>query len=699
MTSVCDLRTRRHGRRLFATGTAALGLGLALLVPMGLPPSATAAASVPPAALPLQEFIPNGNNGRTWNAYNDTVYGSGPAGIGDDVAYLDPEDGLVHVFMRAANGHLAEYVNDAKTANQVWSVYDLTSLSGGSTLVTGVPDPVYYPSQGTLHVFVQAANGDMVDFTDDHAAGRIWNVYEISAVANRGGSITSRPDAVAGSILHVYVRSGSGDLVEYDNDGVGGYVWSVYDHSTDAGKGSAIASDPATLVVGGINHVYVEAASGDLVEYDNDGIAGHVWNAYDESTGPGGDGPITGTPDPVQFGPLAHVYVRVASGDLVEYVNDGAGGHTWNAYDQSLASGGGGPFVGVADAIPVGQYMEVYVRTPSNALVEYINDGVGGHVWNAYNQTAASQGPTIGTDASAVTWGGLVHVYAGGPMPPGGPTRTGVGVYGFASNTPTAQAITDGWPIIGDTGGLGTLCPPYAQALASNPDLQIGQAIDSTQVRVTWLSFWTVSGPAQQNALQSPGDATYVQQNCPSNTDTWYSAGYQGGQTAATQIDYDANRYDAIRPDWLILDPEGYSTPPWTTPGQSGATQDAQEWTQFISGWADGVVSVDSSLHPAFYVNQSQYFDNGLSSVNLPAFVAVAPICFDPSGQNLCGVNGSTPNQPFSSGGGFGSPGANVYGYIAYYGGCPAGPYEDVVRNWGAPYDTLQFQSGTYCAP
>jgi len=96
-------------------------------------------------------------------------------------------------------------------------------------------------------------------------------------------------------------------------------------------------------------------------------------------------------------------------------------------------------------------------------------------------------------------------------------------------------------------------------------------------------------------------------------------------------------------------------------------------------------LSVDGALHPGFYADQSQYATYNLSNIGLPAFIAVSPI---------------QGNEPFAPGGGFGRPGANVTGYIAYFGGCPAVADENTVRGWGAPYNTVQFSdSGVDCGP
>jgi hypothetical protein len=642
---------------LALTPIVAVGIGVFGQVP------SVARADVPGAALPLQEFVADHAGGRVWNAYDQTANLDGPTFIGDPSAITDASDGFVHVFGRAADTELVEYVNDGKTPGQAWSAYNLTYEAGSTMGLGAAPDAVYDAAQGLLHVYAQGSNGDLLEYVNDGAGGRPWNVYDLSFFAGGGSAISGTPSAVydAGQdLIHVYVRSASGDLVEYLSDHAYGHVWNAYDLSVAAGAGSAVAGSPGAVYIPSqdLIHVYVQSANGDMDEYISDHAFGRVWNAYDLSAYAGGGSVISGTPEPLYVSSvgLVHVYVRSWAGDLIEYVNDGAYGRLWNSYDVSTTAYDGGPIVGTPSAVvdPTTGLIDVFVRPTSDDLVQYVPDGANGYLWNASDLTTTSLGPTVGTDPSAIVWDGAVHVYAGGPLAPGGPPRTGVGVYGFSSWTAASQAISDGWPVIGDTGGLGTNGPPYTAQLASNPDMNVGQAIVATRVRVTWLSFWTVSGPV--------------------SGDSWGTDGYEAGQTAAKTIDTDYET-DATRPDWVILDPEGYNG----TPGS------LQDWAAWMFGWAAGLTSVDPAIHPAFYADQSQYYTFDLSAIGLPAFIAVSPI---------------QGNQPFVPGGAFGLPGANVTGYISYYGSCPANADENTVRGWGEPYDTVQFaDSGVDCGP
>jgi hypothetical protein len=227
----------------------------------------------------------------------------------------------------------------------------------------------------------------------------------------------------------------------------------------------------------------------------------------------------------------------------------------------------------------------------------------------------------------------------------------GVGVYGFGSRQAAALAISDGWPVLGATGGLGTTGSPYTTAVGSpGVDASVAAAIAAGNRAVTWLSFWTVSAP--------------------SASDTWSNAGYLAGQTAAATI---VSASSSVRPTYVILDPEGYNNGqpndyPSTTTG----------WASWTAGWVQGIHSVSPALNAALYVDQYQYQTFSLNSIGVPVFIAVSPIL---------------GNTPFVNG-------PNITGYIAFTGGCPAAPYESTMLSWGGSYSTMEFgDNNVDCAP
>lgn len=219
-------------------------------------------------------------------------------------------------------------------------------------------------------------------------------------------------------------------------------------------------------------------------------------------------------------------------------------------------------------------------------------------------------------------------VHWGSPAP-----RTGnpapVGVYAdFTSAALVQRALQLGWQGISATGALGTRSRPYTAELPTHPDANIAQVLSQTDGTTWWLSFWTVSWPA--------------------DGDSFYEGGFHAGKYAASCLTSLKGKY---LPTYVVIDPEGYNTPAHTS----------AEWTEWLHGWAQGITSVNAQLKPAFYCNQNQYETYNLSSVKIPAFVAVSPI---------------DGNKPYVEG-------ANIEGFAAYYAGCPVAGDISQVKSWG----------------
>src|ERR1039458_6034274 len=82
---------------------------------------------------------------------------------------------------------------------------------------------------------------------------------------------------------------------------------------------STIGGRTAPLLYGSAEQVFVRSATGDLVQYANDSAGGRPWNAYDLTTAAGGP-QIAGDPSAVVVNEAAvYVFARMSSGDLVEF--------------------------------------------------------------------------------------------------------------------------------------------------------------------------------------------------------------------------------------------------------------------------------------------------------------------------------------------------------------------------------------------
>ncbi len=172
----------------------------------------------------------------------------------------------------------------------------------------------------------------------------------------------------------------------------------------------------------------------------------------------------------------------------------------------------------------------------------------GGTSWSAtdVSATGGSFAKTVGPTVSSVTLNGALILLAGGVATP---APQGVGIY----DVPTSDlphAVSDGWRILADTGGLGTTSTPYTNVwpttpVNQTPDFLTGQRIATAtnHPRTTWLSFWTVSGPG---GTESVTPATFE------------AHAYAAGAAVATEIDAYRNAGLGLKPDWVILDPEGF---------------------------------------------------------------------------------------------------------------------------------------------
>jgi len=380
--------------------------------------SGSAVGTSPPGTpVALTEFVNDGVAGRPWNDYNQTVDSSGPEIYGR-VSAVNFGQSELQVFTLSAGNDLVDWVND-DLHGHVWNPYDLTQTAGKGHQIVGSPAAIVV--NGVVHVFAEGFGRDLVEYVSDGLNGNTWNVYDLTQTATNGGPLDGDPSVLDDNgVLRVFVKDVNGDLIEYADSVMSPTQWSAKDLSSTATKGGRVGGDPASVPYNGSTvHVYVTSASGDMIEYVDDDAGGHLWNAYDQTSGAGSGVQIEGDPAAIIDGSIVHVFARSITGDLVEYVNDHAGGHLWNVYDHTQDAGGGVQSAGDPAAVLYGPVVHVYVRSVTDHLVEFVNDGASGHLWNAYDQTQwAGGGAPIGADPSAVLYQGTqVHVYVGGPDP------------------------------------------------------------------------------------------------------------------------------------------------------------------------------------------------------------------------------------------------------------------------------------------
>ncbi|HQU27480.1 MAG TPA: hypothetical protein PLS29_10685, partial [Acidimicrobiales bacterium] len=174
-------------------------------------------------------------------------------------------------------------------------------------------------------------------------------------------------------------------------------------------------------------------------------------------------------------------------------------------------------------------------------------------------------------------------------------------------------------------------------------------------------------------------------------TQTYYTHGYDAGQWVATQIDSYRSLGVGLKPDWVILDPEGYPDNHSHLDAPAGASKAqkatyATYWAAMLSGWQAGLNAVDPSLNAAVYASQSEYANYGLANLSMPVFEALA----------FAG-NGPDPIP--------GASGSNIRGYITFDASCtPLATLQNEAQTlesppWSGRFNTLQFNPGVYCPP
>jgi hypothetical protein len=449
-----------------------------------------------------------------------------------------------------------------------------------------------------------------------------------------------------------------------------------------------VASDP--LVIPGAVPTFVTTSNvGDLLVYTNTGSTLNSWTSLDVTTltqppkvasalamaynstsvdvaalTSAGSVELFSTPTPPVISLTSHVAVPTP---------------VWGALNITGVATGAPPLSGSIFVSASPTQVTIDGQAANWGDLFALSNAPGSPTWTAtdVSATGGSSARTVGGSITGVQVGTTLTLYAAGVS---SPPPQGVGVYAIPS-AKWSQAISDGWPIVSETGGLGTQSAPWVgftstKSVANSPDFLMGQSIYNSHKRVTWLSFWTVSGPLASETQQ------------PS---TYYNHGYAAGVWVATQIDQYRGLGVGLKPDWVIFDPEGYpdNHSGLDAPGGSSTATYAKYatyWSSMLKGWAAGIASVDPTLNAGVYANQSEYRNYNLVTQSMPVFEAVA-----------FGNGGPVPVA--------GASGSNIRGYISFSASCsPAATLQQeeatlINPPWSGQFNTLQFNAGVYCAP
>lgn len=607
-------------------------------------------------------------------------------------------NGGVQVAYKNARGAL-EWL-DGSTVGKFKAV-DLTQLLGFAPLV-GQPVPVV-SAHGLDEVFCVTSTGHLLELTLDPyrrlpmRTGAStsplddWTRSDLTDAA--GPRATGTPSVVVqASVTSVFVRNAHGDLLEFASNGRGGHAWNAYDLTAISG-GPRVATDPSAFLDPGTNQVRVAASDlprEAVVVYSPTDVGGRVWN-YQNVSAATHTPTVTGGLAAVVYGGEPVLFCAGRSGKLIEYVGADSGRTTdWATTDVTATAAGSPPIAGTPSVAVDGARLVIAAAAASwGDLFEWSStQETGPFAVTDVSSTATGPTRTAAGTPSAVFASGVLSLFAAGASVPA-PEGTGVYSVPYAK---WPQALKDGWPILGVTGGLAARCAPWTQfpQPASNPepDEYVGTVIQASHLRVTWLSLWTVSGPGT-----TPSGC--AAEKGPITQATFYAHGFAAGQWVAAKIDAYGAQGLSLKPDWVLFDPEGYPdnhSGLWgPTSPPSALARSVADYAAILNGWHNGLASIDSSLRGAFYANQHEYMTYRLYNLSLPAF-----------------VSGSFSKQPGKQ---LVPParsafGPNIRGFIMYNEGftptCVEVTNERLLLTeapWNGDYNTIQLPPRHYCAP
>jgi len=665
---VAPTRRRRSAGALIVAPSL---LAAGLLGIAAAPSPAGASLAVSPVVQAITTSIP----ASTWSlAVRSAGTGMRPLS-GPLTSVVTPANQLMVLGLNRA-AKVTAMINDGANG-RAWNAYNLSAATSTPSVNQGLAAIVSPSNQ--LDVFAVTTGGHLEELSQ---SGASWSATDLSSLTGATGLIGGASASVNNGQLVVAVRNQAGDLIEVTADNQHNNTWNAYD-LTQITSGPALTSNLAAIGQGpsdGLIHLFGRAANGDLVEYVDNNAGGRVWNSYDTTAASGGSVTIKSDPSATIYTGRLRVVATAPGGHVVQFTGaSSAGGTTWTTKDLTQASGGtavlkGAPVVSVA-----GSALVVAGTTTTKHLVTIeVPAPAAGPITEDISQASPGVPSFTGRATIAYRNNKLSVLASALTLPVAG----SVGVYAYPS---ASQAISDGWSVVGDTGALGTCGAPYTGLQYSPADLQTGLTIQNSGRQIPWLSFWTVSGPTHLGANHS---------TCRADRDespgAFYNDAYQSGVFVAKKLDSYANQGLGIKPTSVIIDDEGYpdAHSGFYDTGNGADPARAAQFASYVQGWTDGLHKIDPSLNPGVYIPMSEYTTFHVASLPIDAYIAVA-------------WGGSQPPVRLP-----GVDGANIKGFIAFFINdspaqeCALAPSAvRLLSSWGAPNNTLQFDAGVTCKP
>ena len=694
-----------------------------VLIGATLPAVGLSVAASSNGAAPLYEY--NSTASGQWNTVGLTSEFAGHSILGS--AHAVTGDGEFALAARLDNGHLGLFVRNANSSS---SFQDVSHLSNAPTPASdpnvfldplGNVDLIYVSTQGRLVLISPASlvsprssrvHGLLHSMSMTPAAltnnapppgsvgvspSPLFHVTDLSAASHVPMTPGLVSVSVSGMSAMIVSRSTKGHAVELPMQ------WHKFSTVATLGAArdvTAVTGSPtlinAPVSMAGVANAFAATTASGHVEYFSQSVAGsgswHVTDVTNVTSSTPSSGALaisTNGPDVylASLSSAGHVQLFSASSTSAAHTMAPANhaqprittpSPAWTYRDLTAVIAGSPVWTGNIYLNSTANAIDVAGRAANWGDLYDYNDVLASGTWTSSDVSLSAGAATAATTGVTGVFDGVtLQLFAPGE---GAVTSRGVGVYAIPYND-WGRAIADGWPIISETGGLGTLNAPWVgftstSPVNQSPDFLMGQSIVASKKRETWLSFWTVSGPL------TPPDQ---------NRASYYSHGFLAGQWVAQQIDQYHLSGMGLKPNWVILDPEGFPDNHSALDAPGGASNAtiakyASYWAAMLSGWATGINDVDPSLHPGVYASMSEYRNYNLTNTSLPVFQAIA-------------FGGGGPVRIS------GSNGHNILGYIAFNGACsPTATLHAQERTllnppWAGQFNTLQFNAGVYCAP
>jgi len=661
-------------------------------IPITALPTVTVTSSDPA----LYQFADTGASPLPWAASNVESYIARNAALGTPHAISD--DGITALAVRESNNDLGLYQRNASGTTSFTDVSATMSVPAPGD----DPIPFFDPSHNVDLAYVSTTGALVVLSSNavliEHGSrlhsrsSAPFSVSVLTGVKGVGFTVGDPSVLVQGTVGTLVARTTAGDAIDVS------LTWGATNQApslaspvdvTAATATGTLLGDPVTLNDGTTDGLFAAVTTTGAVEVYAQHSPG-AWTATNLTAAdgaPASNGQLTGSSN----GLTTYLAALSASGHVELFSHPAASvtpssvsprvivnpTPSWTYQDVTNATSGAPSFNGAIYLSATATQLTVAGQAAGWGNLYALTSPLPTFTWDAtdVSLTSTNSSRTIGPGVSGATIDGVLTLFA---LSLGVTAPQGVGVYAIPQSDNT-QAIDDGWTILSDTGGLGTTAAPWvgfttSGGVAQSPDFLLGQAIQNAHKPITWLSFWTVSGPMPGQALSAP---------------SFYAHGYNAGKWVATQIDAYAANGLSLKPNWVILDPEGYpdNHSALDPPGGASAAVKARYpgyWAAILKGWAAGLAAVDPTINAAVYAEMSQYRDDDLATIPMSVFEAIAfpgPLQIE------------------------GSTGANVRGYIAFGASCtPPTTLQNEIATllrppWSGQYNTLQFNAGVYCAP